>query len=468
MKVRFPNILLISLILIIASCEDFLDQEPRSEISKEEALDDFLSLSFALNGAYNGLVLSSLYYAEFMMYYPDITGGNLKIRQDLSENAGEPFRELYNFQVAELSDRDNYEEMYEVLNSVNNVINAVPNIIDASQEEVDGVLGEALALRALIHFDLLRVFAQPYNYTSDASHPGIIVLTESPDPDEELTRSSVADGYNQVVRDLEDAISLLPNTNIRARFNQLSAKALLSRVFLYMEEWSRTASLANEVINDSRTALVDSSSYVMIWDNNYLGNEIILKILNNSNQNTLSDLFGTVPGEVPILTVTTDYENLLTDSDVRSRLIQEQSYDEGTYRITTKYPYQNLSANAVPVLRLSEIYLNRAEAYAELNREELALADLNTIIQRADPSAEELILSGQDLLNRIFEERRKELAFEGHLLFDLNRNKRDVIRSDCNPGVINCNLAYPDYRYIQPFPLGAISGNRNLVQNEGY
>ncbi len=453
---------------LLTACEDFLNQEPQSDISKEEALDDFVSISYALNGAYNGLVLSADYYAEFMMYYPDLTGGNARVREDLSQNAGDILRRMYSFEISEIDDLYNYEEIYEVLNSVNNIINAVPSITDAAQEDKDRILGEALALRALIHFDLLRCFAQPFNYTADAGHPGIVILTETPDPDVQLPRNTVGEGYDQVISDLENAINLLPESNTRIRFTALSASALLSRVYLYAEEWSLAAAAANRVIDNSLTSLTDSANYNKMWDNDYLGDEILLKVLNNSNLNSLSDLFGTVPDEAPLITVSQDLVNLFDPQDVRSLLVGQETYDQGTYTITRKYPYQNLRANAIPVLRLAEIYLNRAEAYAELNREELALADLNAVVRRASPSAGEIMLSGEDLKERILEERRKELAFEGHLLFDLNRRKQGVVREDCNQQVFNCNLSYPNDRFIQPFPLGALSGNNNLIQNNGY
>jgi hypothetical protein len=112
----------------------------------------------------------------------------------------------------------------------------------------------------------------------------------------------------------------------------------------------------------------------------------------------------------------------------------------------------NDSANNIKIIRLSEIYLNRAEAYAESGNLISSLADLNVIRKRANPSALNFTTTDkQVLLDEIFRERRRELAFEGHTFFDIARKKRNIVRTDCSS--TNCSLNFPNPRYAVPKPV---------------
>jgi len=115
-------------------------------------------------------------------------------------------------------------------------------------------------------------------------------------------------------------------------------------------------------------------------------------------------------------------------------------------------------------IRLSEMYLIRAEANARLANMTNALTDLNTIRERSNLLPLEITAN---VLESIFLERRRELAFEGHLLFDIARYKKDVNR---NLGCIanTCNLSYPSNYFILPIPASSTDLNENIQQNEGY
>ena len=115
-------------------------------------------------------------------------------------------------------------------------------------------------------------------------------------------------------------------------------------------------------------------------------------------------------------------------------------------------------------MRLSEMYLIRAEANARLSNLNSALTDLNTIRERANLLPLDMTA---DILENIFLERRRELAFEGHLLFDIVRYKKDINR---NLGCISnsCNLSYPSNFFVLPIPASSTDLNENIQQNEGY
>jgi hypothetical protein len=121
------------------------------------------------------------------------------------------------------------------------------------------------------------------------------------------------------------------------------------------------------------------------------------------------------------------------------------------YRFTRKYQGRNDSADNQKLIRISEVILSRAEAYAESNNLSAALTDLNRIRQRANPALPALNLTDkQQVLDSIFVERRRELCFEGHGLFDITRKKRNLVRNDCTG--TNCSINYPSALFAVPKP----------------
>ncbi|MCS3678713.1 hypothetical protein GGP72_002938 [Salinibacter ruber] len=463
------------LALVLTSCDSFLYQEPTTEISKNEALSDLESVESSLYGAYNLTMESPNAYRSFLTYYADLTGGNVKINPGLTSEARAELRRIASF--SSLSDLtvESYTALYEVLNAVNNVVNAVPALSDATQAEKDRILGEALGLRALIHFDLVRLYAQPYSSTDDASHRGIVVLTETPRPGQEISRSTVQDAYEQIVDDLTRSIDLLKGRPFDPAFiNPINAKALLSRVRLYQQQWARVVTLSNDVIRNSATTLAPPEDLVAMWQNDYTRNEFLLRLDGSAYSTyTLSIDWGNTHSDTsPTLSATSDIMALYDSTDMRGlgpeKLIQRTVEEGDTLFSSQKYPEPpNQAPNDVGVIRLSEIYLNRAEAYAKLNRPEPARRDLNTIRQRSDPTAAPVMASGEALLETVLRERRKELAFEGHLLYDITRYGKDVVRDYCSEGP-SCNEPYPSPQFVLPIPQDALTANSALSQNEGY
>ena len=130
-----------------------------------------------------------------------------------------------------------------------------------------------------------------------------------------------------------------------------------------------------------------------------------------------------------------------------------------------KYPSTTRTDN-VPVIRLSEVYLNRAEANARSGQDAAAQADLNLIRQRGLATAPDVTATGQDLLDEILRERRIELGYEGHRIFDITRHRLDVVRVDCTSDV--CFYPYPGPFFILPIPQDEMDVNPNITQNPGY
>jgi tetratricopeptide (TPR) repeat protein len=467
------------LLLSLAACRDFLNREPVDQVSNDEALRNIEGLRTALIGAYEGLSAPD-YYRRFMLAYPEFAGGNLRINTRASANITVvTFNNIYQFTNTA---QDNnimtraYGSIYQAINRSNNIIQALPNITSGTAAERQSILGEALCIRALAHFDALRLYAQAYRFSPDASHIGIAVLRRTPGTLEYPRRSSVREGYALVIEDLQQAIALLPiqaprGGNAKAWWTRYAAQALLARVYLYMGQWQEAFEAADEVLRQGGYQLVGHSSFLEQWgkpgnNNPEIIFELDLSAVPNIANGTTPQLYGT-GNEQPIGVASTDIINLYNTADIRGRDFLMPTNGSGDV-LSAKFP--NTLGNTVnlPLLRLAELYLIRAEAAAELGNETQALSDLNTLRQRANPAAALLNQSGEALKAEIQLERRRELAFEGHLLFDLTRRGQSLFRNDCNSTITRCNINYPSTLFVLPIPQAQLDANPATQQNEGY
>lgn len=163
---------------------------------------------------------------------------------------------------------------------------------------------------------------------------------------------------------------------------------------------------------------------------------------------------------------TDDLVNLFEAGGIRSQLFQyHTSYP--AYSWPAKYPGKShIRENNIPVLRLSEMYLIRAEASLNGATGYNGLSDYNTI--RANRG---LAAAGSVTLRDIYDERRRELCFEGNQLWDLSRTGRSLDRDENEIRISetnNIDIDFPDYRWAMPLPLNEVTVNKNLEQNPGY
>jgi len=461
----------ISLGLSFTSCEDFLDRDPKDKISNANLLKDIEGIKIAMTGCYRSVAQNDYYRQDFILL-SELMGGNAKITQSLSLGAVDNFVDFYGFNLAQDNDevKYTYQSLYETLNQTNNIIHAIPNSVDGTTEEKNQILGEMYAIRALCHFDLLRLFAQPFSYSLNGQHLGIVIVTQTPDVFEQPPRSNVYDTYLQITDDLKEAINLtredakLGSTK-KFWIGPAAAKALLARVYLYMEDWDNAAIMASEVIGDPNFDLVDGSSLRAEWQNNGTSEEDIWVLDNSIEQAEILSQYLGIPdvSDKMYCGVSRDLYDLYDPADLRLNLFTELYGDTTSY----KYHTTGLIESDIVMIRLAEMYLIRAEAYAKTNQPVPARSDLQKIRQRANPNAAYPNFSGQDLIDEIMLERRRELAYEGHIFFDLKRTKSDIRRSDCSAS-LNHDLDYPDYRYVWPIPYDEVIANKNMIQNDRY
>ena len=478
MKNIIKSIILVPLMFLLISCgEDFLDLNPPQEVANDDffkTVDDFES---AILGFHDQIQLADL-YGRYTLLIPDVMGEDIK--QNASANRGKEWAEYQGAPTTNQNEhRELWAEYYEAINMTNNMINAEFTPPASRKEDYDFALGQAYAGRALIHFDLVKFFAQTYTFTDDASHPGIPIVLEF-DPKALPSRNTVGEVYTQVISDFEEGIRLMESSGVDAGnpnvMNTNAAKALLSRVYLYMGEWDDAASLASEIVNSGNYQLVTRDEYpTQFLDGN--STEAIFELDFNLQDSPGSDHIGAMYKETGYGDYLPSQQlfSLFEEGDIRGTLfVDDDNLDGGVYadangegKRVFKFPSDGSTINTdnVPIIRYSEVLLNRAEALARSNDAPGALADLNAIRERAgiDPVSG---LTGDALVNAILDERRRELFAEGHRVFDITRTQSDLVRTDCSSPT--CEISYPNDRFILPLPQVETDANPNIQQAPGY
>lgn len=445
----------------LSSCEVF-DTAPQESISDQGAISSASGLQAALGGLYSQMQDS--YYGGDIFFLGDVSS-------DIAQSVGtwDFYREMDTYFVASDNTEvlDLWDAIYEVVNQANNIIESAPNVTDASQALINQSLGEAYFARGMAFFDAAKVWG---------GIPGVIGDLGVPlplEPSREATfpsRASLDATYDQVEADLNQALNLLPEVNSlsapdgnnRDRANKAAVRALLARYHLYMGNYAQASDFASQVINDSKYALVEN--YADIFQGENTSESIFELQFNNADQSGLR--FWYAPGALGgrgELAAHDDFYNAIPDNDARKALY---GFDEvGDFVYPTKY-FKAGDIDNAHVIRLAEMYLIRAEADLFESKGD-PTADVNAIRTRAglDP------LDGPVTLDDILNERKVELAFEGHRWFDLIRTGKalEVLASVPRTNTPGDPAALTDAnRQLFPIPNLELNANANLVQNAAY
>jgi len=467
------NILIIMVIICLSSgCKkSFLDVEDNSVVLAEQYVKDLSTSKHYLNGIY--ILLGRDFFNRYHQIYPDLAADNIK-----PANGKSSLLNIYNWnqqqsETGGFNMNDVWRNGYQIARScsfLQEKLNTLRSENPAIAEEIEA---ETLTIRALVHFTMLQFFAQPYSFTTDHSHAGIPYVTAS-DWNIPVPRSSVNEAYALIIADLEKAIGLFKGNIISSReMNIQAAKALLARTYLFKEDWVKAKSLATEVVNV--VPIMTGSSYPSKLFTTQ-ETEALFQLVPSSTVSAVGGSYNTNfqgrefnNGSSTNFNATKDIATLFkVTGDVRSVWIRTGS---GNVETIVKYPtgvipgFNPVSNSYYPtLLRSSEMYLTIAEAAAHLGETSVAVQYLDAIRKRANPSASSTTATGNALLEIIYDERRKELAFEGLRLFDLQRWKRPINRVDPTTPTV-AQLPYPHPRRISPIPtLDA----QSIGQNPGY
>ncbi len=468
----------VATLIFSASCKkSFLELEPQQQTDANLVIKDLAGTRAAVTGTYS-LFQSVNYYGRNAVVLPDLMSDNVFVS---TKNQGRfLLYDQYNAIATEGYAASLWNQLYRIVVNANLLIgkaekNEYP---DTEKAEATYIIGEAYAIRALAYFDLMRFFAMPYNYTPDASHAGVPLVIKSGTSKEEViapNRSSAKEVYTQIVADFNKAMSLMPkkpvgfSSSLRGRMTYFGAKALLARTQLYREDWVAADSLATDVIVSGGYSLLPRAT--LVEDSKKQNSseaifEIQYNILDNLGSNALVNYYWQ-SGSYGDGLATEDLFNTYAATDARRGFITKgaRKSGENPAYLITKYTNITNYEEPVRVIRLAEVYLIRAEARAKLGLNGPAAADLDIVATRADALWTPTVATDSELISLIIKERRKELAFEGHRLFDLTRNNLSFVkyRSGSTIPVSNTSL-----KTILPIPQSEINANPNIEQNEAY
>ena len=476
-------------LMAFSSCADFLEVGPTNALPGKTAVTNVDEARSALNGVYTKL-MDRYYYGTDMITYGDVRGDDQG-----TTKSGDRTQSMYTYGhlTALTSTNGGYfwETIYSGLSRANDLITKIEagDIKIASTEEqieLDNIYGQVLTLRALMHFDLVRIYGEPY--LKDETAPGIIIADHIITKDEKLPRKSVKDTYNFIVDDLRKAtgkdggpVYLSKEIDVvykQANFSYYGAEALLSKIYLYMGKWSESYEAAKSVITNGPYSLISGVDYVASWSSEFT-TESIFEVWSSSTENANREGIGSVtaPNMYAAVSATPQFITLMKEDmdDVRLGVMKKNSQNE-EYAYVAKYPGRggDIYVNNTRVLRLSEIYLIAAEAGVLAGKSD-ASTYLNDIRKRANPSAANVTAT----VDLVMKERRKELVGEGHRYFDIIRNlgTRTVSRLGTSSYPIAADYMVKelswndeDYSYllILPIPQSEIEVNKDIKQNAGY
>lgn len=443
-------------LLTTTSCEDFLTVEPEQSLSEDQVFSSLDAANAAILGMYDRMQTLN-YYGRDMIVIPDLMADNTLIT---TENSGR-YIDYYSYNVVAQTGtiRDLYTRAYQTIKASNNLLANI-DALEANGPEQEALRnslkGEALFGRALAHFDLVRLIGRPYIDGNGANLGVPLVLGVE---DEFNGRATVAEIYAQVITDLEEAAPLM-SYSTPFRISDQAAYGLLSRVYLYKGDNQLAIDAANKV---GGFELLSGQAYVNSWSSAGSSEEIFtLRFAADENRgaDNLGDIF--IPSGYGDVRPTSDLIDVYPAGDIRLSFIRPEDGDDFNFKFGGENGISGLSSPRI--IRYAEVLLNRAEAQAKLGNFSAALADVNSIRSARGAAALSSIT-----VDGVLEERRRELAFEGHRLFDLTRNGRGVTRiENTNLGGAPSEIDFNDPKIILPIPEREIDANPNLEQNPGY
>jgi hypothetical protein len=486
----------------LASCKDALQIEPQQSIDAGSAYNTSQKVSAAVVGAYARLDDPRLYGTDLILV-PELMGeqgAGYTVWNGSFQNYNQLYRRT---QISNISNAQGiWTQAYNAINQCNLILANLAAVTDAGQRTQ--FEGEAEFIRGTMYFELVRLYAQQYVPGGANGQDGVPInltaVTTAEQADTKLARSTVQQVYTQVIKDLQLAIQKLPTQNV-TRASKYSAEAMLARVYLQQGNYTAARAMADDVIANSGASLQGTVAAVFANRNS---SESLFEIQQNDQNNagTSNDGLATYfagysptgdqnilygRGDVYITGVVppnpyysknytdnfTGFAALYDSLDARGpdtltilstkKLMYISDGNNKTGRLRTS-KWRTYGQN-IPVIRLAEMYLIRAEADVRSGNAASALADVNRLRARSGAIA----LTSATLAD-VLQERQLELAFEGLRLHDLKRVDAIVVPAVAATATTPASPAIraSDSRYILPIPLREINNNSLLTQNAGY
>lgn len=443
---KIKNILVaLAFAVLFTSCDQFLDVKPIGKIIPK-SYSEYRAL---ITDAYS-IEMNDRSYSAFLsdeaVFRP-------------SENSYiQFFKDIFIWNITSPDARVQqlpWQTFYKNIFYANHIIKDKDNIIEGTPDQVNQLVGEAYLLRAYMYFNLVNLYADHYGLSDPNTQRGIPISPLDVDLEKRNKPSSVAEVYKQVINDMNDGMALLTVNEqpkgYNYRFSKISAYGLAARVYLYMGDFAKAAEFAQKALDiNGKLENLNSSSAVMPYKFKSVENILALeKTFTYENSSTLA----VSPSLIALYS---------KDNDLRLGAFYR--YSSGDYKVKL-----GGSDDSKLSMRTAEFYLVKAEAIARSNgnltdaKEALKVLLMNRLkpsyyTQRA---AEIDAMDKDAFVQAVFDERARELAFQGFRWFDLKRNgKPEIVKTfDGKTYTLQKN----DIRYVVRFPLEATMNNSNLV-----
>ncbi|OPC01244.1 glycan metabolism protein [Elizabethkingia ursingii] len=422
---KFSNIKIAALAVTLAtvsfSCSsDFTETVfNQDEIAGDWKTPDQMH-SFVL-GAYVDMRSANYYGKDFQLL--------AEVRSDemFSNGASGYYRTVYNYTMtsADAYALNTYDKVYKVIAKANSVINFDINKLQSSaavKDKANYYVGQAFALRAQGFFDLLRLYGQKYT----GGETGV-VLPLKYDPSVKQGRASIVEVEKQIENDFTSALQKMTgapgidNPENRTELSVNGLKGLMTRYYLYKQDYSKVSALANDIVSSGKYKVIDKDAFVNSWTVNGAANNSIFELAFGKEGMTGSTSYGNMinSGGYGNVVIKPTLYNEYASEDVRRNVIKEV---KGTYYLDGKYPNITGSDN-VRIVRYEEVILNGAEAEVKLGNQAKALEYYNMIVTNRGLSA-----AANVTLEDIQLERSKELLGEGFRMWDMLRWGKTIER----------------------------------------
>lgn len=490
------------LLLISSSCEDFLDRYPDNALTATQLFTDIEYAQTTITALYD--LLSDSY----------LLGRNVPLRGSLkgtdffhfTENPNLRFDQEYKY--TEISSDAGYggylwNYAYKVIANSNSLIAVIPQL-DGDQATKDHFMAQAMAAKSIAYIELLKAFSYPLWMAKDdpVYEMGVPLLKTELDNANAIanppTRAGLENCFNYVIDQIKAAIELIDKTKTEKQYiTEQALWAILARVYLYTEEWglAKDAALEAEALGGS---MIAKSGYIASLTQRF-NNESIFEIYYDANDNLELGAITyyayksvNASGRIDASSVgygeygaSNTFINLFVTEDVRNELFKEDKTSSSSslpgeegYSGRAYHKYVGIESNVifdVPYVRLPEVLLMVAEAYSEIPGNDTTALEYLNKVYTARTGLTLSDLTGQDLKTAIFNERRRELALEGHELYDYLRKKRAFSRDGSHPSPlsidpVNGRNATLFHRVVYPIPQPEMDANPNIrdQQNPGY
>lgn len=422
--------------LFCSGCDNFLEEYSQSQtVAKKVSHFDELLLGDGYLPAINRKYLSTDHAGFLNVLDDDVTTVEGGIAVHYWSGVMENLFGYYAWQLEVgrnptgnvlYDDNQTWIDFYRRINVTNIILKEIEELkVTSSSEENDRirVKGECHFIRASLYFTLINLYGNAYSKSTASQDLGVpLKLTDyiehDKDKETQFKRASVAQIYEQIVKDLKASIEYLTQSiqpHPLHRASKEAAQLLLSRVYLYMQDWDNAAAVAAQLLeNDTRLHQMNESDSAKI----FLSENCSEVLFSQGSMN----LYNCMTGASGDFAVSEELVELYDKKNDYRRYFFSTNPNSFAYRLQWKYDTTAIPhVSDIYTLRIAEGYLNLAEAYAMQDNTDGANQYLELLRKKRIKNYTHTNYMSEELIREIRLERRRELCFEGHRWFDIRR-----------------------------------------------